>query len=109
MSVLKKLEKNNFLFNNQRNNIACLILILLIFILDRISKIKIINHQINNNRVYINEFINLSPNGDKVVPVFGKMFTDEPVPKDGYISLSDKPGFGVTLNNEIELEEIVFY
>tara|TARA_B100001093_G_scaffold511085_1_gene578241 strand:+ start:397 stop:942 length:546 start_codon:yes stop_codon:yes gene_type:complete len=58
MSVLKKLEKNNFLFNNQRNNIACLILILLIFILDRISKIKIINHQINNNRVYINEFIN---------------------------------------------------
>ena len=57
MSVLKKLEKNNFLFNNQRNNIACLILILLIFILDRISKIKIINHQINNNRVYINEFI----------------------------------------------------
>lgn len=56
----------------------------------------------------ISEFINLSPNGDKVVPVFGKMFTDEPVPKDGYISLSDKPGFGVTLNNEIELEEVVF-
>ena len=56
----------------------------------------------------INEFINLSPNGDKIVPVFGKMFTDEPIPKDGYISLSDKPGFGVTLNNEIELEEVVF-
>ena len=42
----------------------------------------------------INEFINLSPNGDKIVPVFGKIFTDEPVPKDGYITLSDKPGFG---------------
>jgi L-rhamnonate dehydratase len=56
----------------------------------------------------INEFINLSPNGDKIVPVFGKIFTDEPIPKDGYISLSDKSGFGVTLNNEVELEEVVF-
>ena len=38
----------------------------------------------------------------------GKIFTDEPVPKDGYISLSDKPGFGVTLNKEVELEEVKF-
>ena len=54
------------------------------------------------------EFINLSPNGDKIVPVFGKIFTDEPVPKDGYITLSDKPGFGVTLNKDVELEEVKF-
>ena len=58
MGVLKEFEKSNFLFNNPKNNIACLFLVFLIFILDRISKIKIINHQINNNRVYINEFIN---------------------------------------------------
>ena len=56
----------------------------------------------------LNEFINLSPNGDKIVPVFGKIFTDEPIPKDGYISLSDNPGFGVTLNHEVELEEVKF-
>ena len=27
-------------------------------------------------------------------------FTDEPLPVDGYVTLSDKPGFGVTLNRE---------
>jgi L-rhamnonate dehydratase len=25
------------------------------------------------------------------------MFTDEPLPKDGFIDLPDRPGFGVTL------------
>jgi L-rhamnonate dehydratase len=33
------------------------------------------------------------------VSFFGDLFTDEPLPKDGYIELAhDKPGFGVTLN-----------
>ena len=36
----------------------CLLIIILIFVSDRISKIKIINHQIDNNRVYINDFMN---------------------------------------------------
>lgn len=27
-------------------------------------------------------------------------FLDEPLPKDGYVDLTDKPGFGVTLNKE---------
>ena len=66
------------------------------------------NFGISSVMTPINEFINLSPNGDKIVPVFGKIFTDEPIPKDGYISLSDNPGFGVTLNHEVELEEVKF-
>ena len=37
----------NLFFNNNFN-----------FFLDRISKIKIINHQLNNNSIYINDFIN---------------------------------------------------
>ncbi|GAB5363719.1 hypothetical protein AAMO2058_000908100 [Amorphochlora amoebiformis] len=45
------------------------------------------------------EFLVMSPGGDKIVPYFGSLFTDEPLPKDGKITLSaDKPGFGVTLN-----------
>lgn len=32
---------------------------------------------------------------------FGNLFTDEPLPKDGYVELPhDKYGFGVTLNKE---------
>lgn len=44
------------------------------------------------------EYINLSPNADQVVPYFGSLFIDEPLPKYGFIDLPDRPGFGVTLN-----------
>jgi len=47
------------------------------------------------------EFLILSPGGDKIVPLFGDTFTDEPLPSGGYIDLDpSKPGFGVTLNRE---------
>jgi hypothetical protein len=46
------------------------------------------------------EFLNLSPKSDKIIPYFGSIFTDEPLPKDGFIDLPDRPGFGVTLNRE---------
>jgi len=45
------------------------------------------------------EFLVMSPNADSIVSYFGNLFTDEPLPKDGYVELPhDKPGFGVTLN-----------
>lgn len=35
------------------------------------------------------------------VSFFGNLFTDEPLPKNGYVELPhDKPGFGVTLNRD---------
>ncbi|KAJ1445909.1 enolase C-terminal domain-like protein [Pelagophyceae sp. CCMP2097] len=44
------------------------------------------------------EFLNLSPKGDALVPYFGALFQDEPLPKEGFIDLDPtKPGFGVTL------------
>ncbi|XP_064594482.1 L-rhamnonate dehydratase-like [Liolophura sinensis] len=43
------------------------------------------------------EYINLSPNADQIVPYFGGLFPDEPLPKGGIIELPDRPGFGVTL------------
>lgn len=47
------------------------------------------------------EFLVMSPKADSIVSFFGNLFTDEPLPKDGYVELPhDKPGFGVTLNRE---------
>ena len=45
------------------------------------------------------ELIVLAPKADKVWPLFGDLFLDEPMPVDGYVSLdATKSGFGVTLN-----------
>eukprot|EP00668_Euglena_longa_P017873 GGOE01022333.1.p1 GENE.GGOE01022333.1~~GGOE01022333.1.p1 ORF type:complete len:330 (-),score=49.80 GGOE01022333.1:134-1123(-) len=45
------------------------------------------------------ECLIMSPAADSIVPYFGRLFTDEPLPRDGYVELdASKPGFGVTLN-----------
>ena len=41
-----------------RNNIICLTIVSLIFFLDRTTKIKIINQQIQSSSLYINEYLN---------------------------------------------------
>ena len=58
MNILKQSDKNNFSFLAKKNELICVLLVVLIFFFDRISKIKIINHQLDNNRIYINDFIN---------------------------------------------------
>ncbi len=47
------------------------------------------------------EFLMMAPKADKIVPMFDPLFIDEPVPNDGYIEVSDAPGFGVDLNSEL--------
>jgi len=59
MSTQKKFDKNNFSFLVLKDKLICVLLVTIVFFLDRISKIKIINHQLDNDRVYINDFINL--------------------------------------------------
>ncbi|RUS92199.1 hypothetical protein EGW08_000052 [Elysia chlorotica] len=44
------------------------------------------------------EYINMSHSADKIVPYFGGLFPDEPLPRNGFIDLPDRPGFGVTLD-----------
>ncbi|MDQ3687965.1 MAG: L-rhamnonate dehydratase [Acidobacteriota bacterium] len=46
----------------------------------------------------IAEFLVMSPGADRIVPLFGDLFVNEPVPKDGYLDLTDAPGWGVELN-----------
>lgn len=46
------------------------------------------------------EYLANSPDGKSVLPVFGDLFIDEPIPVKGYLTSADldKPGFGLTLN-----------
>ena len=44
------------------------------------------------------EFLMMSPAADEIVPIFGDIFVEEPLPQDGYLLLPDKPGWGVELN-----------
>ena len=77
-----------------------------LIVIPHCSGVYAYNFGIASSLTPINEFINLSPKGDKIVPVFGSIFKDEPIPINGEIYLSEKPGFGVEFNNEVELEEI---
>ncbi|CAL1536021.1 unnamed protein product [Lymnaea stagnalis] len=52
------------------------------------------------NNCPLAEYINLSHKADQIVPYFGGLFPDEPLPKDGFIDLPDRPGFGVTLKKD---------
>jgi len=36
--------------------------------------------------------------------LFGELFKCEPLPKDGVVELSEKPGWGVELNDGLELK-----
>jgi L-rhamnonate dehydratase len=51
----------------------------------------------------IAEFLVMSPRADELVPLFGELFTNEPLPQNGYLDLSDAPGWGVELNKSLQL------
>ena len=48
------------------------------------------------------EFLMMAPKADKIVPMFTPLFTNETVPVDGHVSVSDNPGFGVDLNPKLK-------
>ncbi len=50
------------------------------------------------------EYVANSPDGRAVLPVFGLLYTDEPVPANGRLDVSDAPGFGLTLNPAARLK-----
>ena len=51
------------------------------------------------------EYLANSPDGKSVLPVFGDLFLNEPIPQNGYLDISalDKPGFGLELNPNARL------
>ena len=58
MNIFERLSSQNFSHYFNKKNLACYLLIILMFLFDRISKIKIINLQQSNSPTYINDFIN---------------------------------------------------
>jgi L-rhamnonate dehydratase len=52
------------------------------------------------------EFLMMAPDAATVVPMFTPLLTGEPVPERGRIAAAalDRPGFGVELNRELDLE-----
>ena len=46
------------------------------------------------------EYLSNAPDGKSVQPVFGNLFSNEPIPYKGYLDISalDKPGFGLEIN-----------
>ena len=49
------------------------------------------------------EFLVMSPQADELVPLFGNLFKNEPMPQGGYVVLPEAPGWGVELNDQLEL------
>jgi len=51
----------------------------------------------------IAEFLVMSPAADQIVPLFGELFKNEPLPKDGFVDVPVTPGWGVDLNDKLKL------
>jgi L-rhamnonate dehydratase len=52
------------------------------------------------DNINLAEFMMMSEKGDAIEPNFGTVFTNEPLPEQGYITLPDTLGFGLELNRD---------
>jgi len=70
-----------------------------VYVIPHGSSVFSYHMQMANVNCPMAEFLVMSPEGATVVPLFGNLFEDEPLPRDGIIYLDPaKPGWGVTLN-----------
>lgn len=51
--------------------------------------------QLSHTNCPMAEFLMMSPKADVIVPLFGNLFSDEPLPSNGYLDVPEKPGWGV--------------
>lgn len=58
------------------------------------------HYVISQSNTPFQEYLANSPDGQSVLPVFGDLFIDEPIPINGQMEISklDKPGFGLVVN-----------
>jgi len=47
------------------------------------------------------EFVMMAAKADEIIPMFSPLFENEPVPENGYLEVSDDPGFGAELNSDM--------
>lgn len=50
------------------------------------------------------EFLMMAPEADRIVPMYGPLFRNEPLPRDGRLTVPDAPGFGVELNRDLPFQ-----
>ena len=55
MNIYKTIKKNFF----SKEIITPLLLVLFVFVLDRATKIVIVDHQLNNQSIFVNDYLNL--------------------------------------------------
>ena len=60
MNEIKQIQKISLKSLFQIKNLLCLFSISFIFIIDRVSKIKAIDQLVDQNNLYINDFLNFS-------------------------------------------------
>ena len=53
--------------------------------------------QMASTNSYWGECIMMAPKADYIAPAFGNLFTNEPLPVDGHITLADVPGWSVLI------------
>ena len=54
-----KVSKDSIYTLTSKKNLCSLVIVIVAFLLDRITKIKIISHQNSNNEIYVNDYLNL--------------------------------------------------
>ncbi len=50
------------------------------------------------------EYVAASPDGRSILPMFGGLLVGEDLPKNGKLTVSSAPGFGMTLSPGAKLE-----
>ena len=53
------ISKNIKNFFSSKKTIVTLLIVFFVFIFDRVTKISIINHQLNNQKIFVNDYLNL--------------------------------------------------
>ena len=52
------------------------------------------------------EYVAASPDGRSILPVFGNLFSGEPLPQNGELKVSEAPGFGMEIADRSKLQPV---
>jgi L-rhamnonate dehydratase len=52
------------------------------------------------------EYVAASPDGRSILPVFGNLFSGEPLPQNGELKVSEAPGFGMEIADRSRLQPV---
>ena len=59
-----------------------------------------VHFQMATTNAPFQEILAMSPDGEEIVPIWGGLFTGDPLPERGQVRPPEKPGWGIELNRE---------